>query len=579
MKSSNPLRQKLINLLYIVLICMIVLSLPLDFIEAFTDLNRSLDNANRKLDQKNRSTLRHVAEYAQADSARFQKFYENILDVKAISDSAINYLDSIKNLLVMQGGGWDTTINHLKSAIDPSVPTKYMIRKGIASETHELLIYTKRELMKYLDADEQTALDTVLITQDFLMKATGNETEWEKYYFNNVPLAAAVALLTKFQNDVRLAENIVVSKHEEEAQRGISFTIADEDEVTKEDFKFEKVMLERAEKRLDVFNMGEEVTVNVTAPGVPEEAMKQAIIYTYDQRGAILDSFLFKDGVGEIEIPTEQIGEFKIKGVVKFRYMDEGPGEVKETPESLLEKEKSKEKDKDNDNNAQKENNKDNQKDEQKDQKNERIEEQEFEMKYSVINPRPYISHRDYDVLFVGANNPVNIYHPEFTPENYNVSISQGKVSYDGKQFFAKVYRPGYVTMTLSVPEQGGGFKKVAEQQFKVEELPKPRAKLYNSYGGQMPSTIFKKQRELTADIQGLPIDAKFRVMEFTVTYVNRQGLGIFKERITGSYFTDKSLELINLAESGDIFIFEDIKIKGPDGKNIDVDPLAFTIL
>ncbi|GEM_PF-1214066 len=569
MKSSNPLRQKLINLLYIVLICMIVLSLPLDFIEAFTDLDRSLDNANRKLDQKNRSTLRNVAEYAQRDSARFYKFYENILDVKEISDSAVNYLDSIKNLLVMQGGGWDPEIPHLKSAIDPSVPTKYMISKGIAKETHDLLIYTKRELMKYLDADEQTALDTVLITKDYLVKATGNEAEWEKYYFNNVPLAAAVALLTKFQNDVRLAENIVVSKHEEEAQRGISFTISDESNAESEKFAFDKVMLERAEKRLDVFNMGEEVTVNVTAPGVPEEAMKQAIIYTYDQKGAILDSFLFKDGVGEIEIPTEQIGEFKIKGVVKFRYMDEGPGEVKEQPENLMEKEKSKEKDKDND--AQKE--------ETKDEKKERIEEQEFEMKYSVINPRPYISHRDYDVLFVGANNPVNIYHPEFTPENYNVSISQGKVSYDGKNFFAKVYRPGYVTMTLNVPEQGGGFKKVAEQQFKVEELPKPRAKLYNSYGGQMPATIFKKQRELTADIQGLPIDAKFRVMEFTLTYVNRQGLGIFKERITGSYFTDKSLELINLAESGDIFIFESIKIKGPDGKNIDVDPLAFTIL
>ena len=94
-----------------------------------------------------------------------------------------------------------------------------------------------------------------------------------------------------------------------------------------------------------------------------------------------------------------------------------------------------------------------------------------------------------------------------------------------------------------------------------------------------MPATIFKKQRELTADVQGLLIDAKFRVVEFTVTYVNRQGLGVFKERVTGSYFTDKSLELINLAESGDLYIFENIKIKGPDGKNIDVEPLAFTII
>src|SRR6187549_547804 len=100
MKSSNPLRQKLINLLYIVLICMIVLNLPLDFIEAFTDLNKSLENANRKLDLRSFSTLQEVEKYAQRDSFRFKKYYDRIRDVKAISDSAVSYLDSIKYVLI-----------------------------------------------------------------------------------------------------------------------------------------------------------------------------------------------------------------------------------------------------------------------------------------------------------------------------------------------------------------------------------------------------------------------------------------------------------------------------------------------
>src|SRR5687768_17317851 len=107
MRSTNPLRQKLINLLYIVLICMIVLNLPLDFIEAFTDLNRSLENANRKLDQKSHKSLDVVAQYAKRDSFHFKKYYDRIRDVKAISDSAVEYLDSIKTLLIFQGGGWD----------------------------------------------------------------------------------------------------------------------------------------------------------------------------------------------------------------------------------------------------------------------------------------------------------------------------------------------------------------------------------------------------------------------------------------------------------------------------------------
>jgi len=68
-------------------------------------------------------------------------------------------------------------------------------------------------------------------------------------------------------------------------------------------------------------------------------------------------------------------------------------------------------------------------------------------------------------------------------------------------------------------------------------------------------------------------------VMEYTVTYVNRSGLGIFREKVNGSYFTAKSMELVNLAEPGDIYIFENIKIKGPDGKNIDTEPVTFTII
>lgn len=567
MRSSNPLRQKLINLLYIVLICMIVLNLPLDFIEAFTELNRSLENANRKLDQKSQSALDLVTTYAKADSAKFGKYYENVLDVKAISDSAVRYLDSIKIKLIVEGGGYDTSVNHLKSAMDPTVPTRWMMNKGIARETHDLLIHTKQELMKYVSQSEQQALDDVLITKDRLHKAEGNLQDWEKYYFDNVPLGAVVALLTKFQNDVRIAESMVISKYEQEAQSGISFIVANNNEqMMHEKFDHDTVMLQRAEKRLDVFDLGEEANVSVNVPNATADEMKEAVIYTYDQRGKIIDSFLFKNGVGEINIPTEQIGEFKIKGVVKFRYREEGPGEVEDKPDNLLKKEKQQDKDK--------------AKSDTKAKQEKKDDEIPFEMKYSVVNPaKPTISHRDYDVLFVGVNNPITIFHPDFKPENYNVSINQGKVSYDGKQFFAKVYRPGEATMTLSVPEQGGGFKKVLEQKFKVEELPRPRAKLYNSYGGQMPATIFKKQRELTADVQGLSVDAKFRVVEFTVTYVNNQGLGVFHEKITGSYFTDKSLELINLAESGDIFIFENVKIKGPDGKNIDVEPLAFTII
>jgi gliding motility-associated protein GldM len=523
---------------------MIVLNMPVEFIEAFTDLNRTLERANYRLDQRNRRAMEHVQQFTRADTLRFGKIYRKIIAAKAISDSAVFYLDSIKTDLIAQGGGFGP-YKHLDKAIDATIPTRMFIYNGVADETKKVLIETKRELMQLLGPEEQELLDTVLVTTETITKATGLNYKWEKYYFDNVPMGAVVALLTKFQNDVRLAESLVIGQFYEMAEGGISFVVSNA-LPTMRDLSMDTVVLERIEAQMNVFDLGEQASIRVTVPGQNQEALKQAVIYTYDQRGVPLDSFIFKEGVGEINLPTEQIGEFKIKGVVKYRYPDEGVGEIKEQPEQVLES---------------------------------KATEHSFDLEYTVLNPKPMISHRDFDILYAGINNPINVFHPEFSPENYNVSISQGKIIYDGKEFYAKVYRPGYVMVTLSVPAQEGGFKKVAEQQFKVEDLPRPRAKLYNSYGGQMPVSVFKKQRELTADVHGLIIDEKFRVMEYTLTYVNQKGLGIFKENVNGSYFTAKSMELINLAEPGDIFIFENIKIKGPDGKNIDAEPVAFTII
>ncbi len=547
MRGANPLRQKLINFLYLVLIGMIVLNMPVEFIEAFTDLNRTLERANYRLDQRNRKAMDHVQQFTRADTLRFARIYRKIITAKAISDSAVAYLDSIKTDLIARGGGFGP-YKHLDKAIDASIPTRMFINNGVATETKKVLVETKGELMQLLGPDEQELLDTVLVTTETVTKATGLNYKWEKYYFDNVPLGAVVALLTKFQNDVRLAESLVINKFYEQAEGGISFVVSDILPTMRE-LNMDTVFVERVESQMELFDLGEEANVKITVPGQTEEELKQAVIYTYDEKGMIIDSFIFKEGVGEINLPTDQIGEFKIKGVVKYRYPDEGSGEAEaqeEQEEQVLES---------------------------------KAKEHSFELEYTVVNPKPMISHRDFDILYAGINNPINVFHPEFSPENYNVSISQGKIIYDGKQFYAKVYRPGYVMVTLSVPSQEGGFKKVAEQQFKVEDLPRPRAKLYNSYGGQMPVSVFKKQRELTADVQGLIIDERFRVMEYTLTYVNQKGLGIFKENVNGSYFTAKSMELINLAEPGDIFIFENIKIKGPDGKNVDAEPVAFTII
>jgi hypothetical protein len=551
MKTSNPLRQKLINMMYLILIAMIVLNPALEYIDIFTDLNRSLEYANVRLDQRNALTVATLETFSNLDPDKYEGMYLKVLRTKQIADSAVNYLEVIKQDLITESGGYDPVWHHLKRTTDATIGTNGIYRNDKGLEIKKVLSDTKLALLEILDTANGAMLDTVLRVDDKLPKAKQVYYEWEKYYFDNVPLGAVIATLTKFQNDVRVAESLVMKNYHDQVQGegatgnyNFEFVASDSSSAT------DTIRLAKGVKKYDVFTVGEDGVTTLTLPSSKMGSgggNGQATIYVYDDNNEVMDSFEFVNGQGEVSLKTDQIGEFSIKGVVKFRYPDDAKPLQKDNQE-LEEKKKN-------------------------------DQEMPFEINYAVVKSKPYISQKDYNILYLGINNPINVYHPDYTPDKYQVNISQGKVTKVDTSFYANVYRKGFASVVLKVPDGKGGFKVVAEEIFKVKELPKPMVVLYNKEGGEMPAKLFKMQKGLDAITTDMEVPADFRVIEYSITYVNANGLGIFKEKVKGSYFTGKSRELIDLAQPGDIFIFDDIQVKGPDGVNKDVDALVFNIL
>jgi gliding motility-associated protein GldM len=542
MKTSNPIRQKLINMMYLVLIAMIVLNVPVEFIEAFTDLNRSLERSNYRMDKENERIIKTIERLTANDRQRYLGIYNKLTRARIISDSAIKVIDTLKVNLITQSGGY-SKYGHLARGIDATLPTRKFVREGEGSRLKALLAYTKEELMQLLDDADKTLLDTVLIVSDSIPKAKGIFYDWEKYYFDNVPTSAVIAILSKFQNDIRLSESLIIKNYYDHIEEGFNLSY-----IAYQDTKIDTFKLEKGVKKFDVFNIGEDGVARITLPasgaGIPTGS---AMIYTYDDNNNIIDSFQFNNGVGEIRLKTDQIGEFKIKGFIRFRYPEKKEDKVAKDTKTL-------------------------------ESPQERIEDKKFELNYKVINSQPYISQKEYNVLYLGINNPLNVFHPEYPPDQYRVSINNGRIIIGQDGYYARVNNLGYATVVLEVPDGRGGYKKVAEEIFKVKELPTPEVVLYNQVGGTMPSKIFKLQKGLEIDAKNLEIDTKFRIVEYTITYINGSGLGIFTEPVKGSYFSGKSRELIDLAQPGDIYVFDNIYIKGPDGRNKKVDPIVFKI-
>ncbi len=544
MKGSNSIRQRFVNLMYLLFLVMAFINLT-EVSEVFTEVNRSLERSNYRLDQKNRASIATIQKFQRVDSLKYADVYNIMYEVKGIVDSATLYLEELKQEFILESGGIDAQTKHIKNPNSTEISTRLMVsekdQQGLntALRLREVLQDAKEELLERLDKENQTLLDTVLRLDNELMKANGVLTEWDNYYFSRKPPGAAVALFSKFQNDLKLAEALVMGTYYDKVEEGYNASF-----IGKEGISLDTILIDKGIRKFDVFNLGEDGVARITIPTVPGDATAETVVYTYNDQGEVIDSFLFNNGVGEVQIPTDQIGEFKIKGVVRFRYPDGSDDDV----ENL----------------------------EQIDQPRE--EDFPFEIDYKVVNNKPFLSQAEYNILYIGVNNPLNTYHPEYDRDRYRVTISQGEIIDNGEDFMARPYRLGYAMVSLAVPDGEGGYKVVSEEKFQVRNLPQPEVVLYNREGGNMASKIFKQQKGLETYLKNLAIPARFKVTEFTVTYIGQEGLGIFREKVKGSYFTGKSRELIDLAKPGDIYLFEDISVKGPDGRNQPVESLVFNI-
>lgn len=552
MRSANPLRQKMINMMYLVLIAMFLLNNPfLQNIDPYTDLNRSLENDNSKLGERNLKTIATIQTFKDLDSLQYVDIYNNVTDVHVIVDTTINFLENIKHELITQSGGMGP-YKHLKRASDISLATNKIYNTNLGKDIKKKLEFVKGKLIAMVgkDSPEARGLNETLILDDSLPKSKGRYYKWDRYYFDKVPLNAVIAILSKFQNDILMSEGIAINHFNDQIQNGgggqgnYNFEF-----IASDTSKLDTIYLAKGVKKHDVFNVGEDGVTTITLPVNKRDASSNAVIYTFDEKGNVKDSMLFNNGVGEVTLNTDQVGEFKVKGVVKFRYPDKKPEEIAQQKDTKSLDQK----------------------------KNEDT--YPFQVNYKVVQSKPYISQHDYKTLYIGINNPVDVYHPEYNPKDYKVSITQGKVINVGNDFYAVPSREGFASLKLEVPDGSGGYKKVAEEIFKVRELPRPEVSLYNKEGGSIPAKIFKMQKGLNTSSKELPVDVNFRVTDFSVTYINANGLGKFTENVKGSYFTGKSKELIDLAQPGDIFIFDNIHVKGPDGLNKSVDALVFSIL
>ena len=205
-------RQKMINMMYLVLTALLALNVSAEILNAFKTVNSSLTAASSTLDKKN-SNIFSAFKSALNDPSthdRATQWNPIALKAQAIANQMIVNIEALKQR-ILQAADYDPKDSTYKED-ELEGPTRVMADPGKAGDSLRDQLQNFKTSLLALDPaiakEFQSSLPIDLTIPKSNNKA--NQKDWASSYFYMTPAVAAITILSKFENDVKNSEAMVV---------------------------------------------------------------------------------------------------------------------------------------------------------------------------------------------------------------------------------------------------------------------------------------------------------------------------------------------------------------------------------
>ena len=213
-------RQKMINIMYLVLTALLAINISAEILNAFKTINNSLEKTNGQVAASSAQIMKSLNEKA-LDPKTAEKAAEWKPKAEAVmsqAQKAYAFIDALKKELIEKA----TSGGKLKED-DQNTTTRLLIKEGKGKELFKILEDYKKNV---LAVDPKIQAEFANGFQVNLDKPVGvaKNKNWEESYFYMSPTVGALSILSKFQNDIRTSENkIVTFCHEQVGKVDIVF--------------------------------------------------------------------------------------------------------------------------------------------------------------------------------------------------------------------------------------------------------------------------------------------------------------------------------------------------------------------
>ncbi|WP_297097072.1 gliding motility protein GldM [uncultured Draconibacterium sp.] len=524
-------RQKMINMMYIVLTAMLALNVAAEVLEAFRVVDSSLLQTLEAVDMQNAQIYSSFEQAYIENPTKVQEWKDKADQLKNKSEEMITYVSELKDEVVAYSG--EKPVNednpmyeegYYHTKVDGSVvevvkkddlngPSELMITQKRATDLKNKVAEYREFLSTLINEDDEDLRQTILSelrTSDPERgsKAEGNYKSWESEHFEDKPLIAVMTLLSKIQIDVKNSEASVAK-----------YLYAEIDEGS---FKFNRLGA-RVIANSNVVLMGDEYKAEVFLAA--EDTTQQPVILI---NGKEVD---VEDGKATFIGNTSQAGKFTWSGLIKYK-----------TPGGI-------------------------------------IKSYPFEQEYQVSEPTVTMSATKMNVFYKGLKNPFDVGGGAIPNEDLEVQMTNGRVTKEGDAYMivpTDLDEMGRNTKVSVYATINGSRRLIGTTDWRVKRVPDPVAQVNGISGGDIRKEVLQIQDGILAVLEDFDFEFGYKVTQFTMEttsggYTNRYPSN------SNRFTTEQKNALRNVNVNSIVYI-GDIKAVGDDGTTRDLDPISFKI-
>jgi len=212
-------RQKMINVMYLVLTAILALNVSNEVINAFKVVNTSLVTSNNNITASNNTLYKSLEDKLnEPQSKEKAEIWEpKAMQAKKLSDDMNNYIEDLKTQLLKAADlrmkydakTKDSVQDYREDNLDAS--TRMFETHGKGKELKERLDQYKQQMLAIDPSITKQFSGNFPITTVPPAASDGTKKDFTQTFFHMTPTVAALTMLSKFQNNVKNAESMIVT--------------------------------------------------------------------------------------------------------------------------------------------------------------------------------------------------------------------------------------------------------------------------------------------------------------------------------------------------------------------------------